>query len=240
MKRHTFKVAGLALTGGIVENPSAKATVILCHGIPSGGPHDPTDAGYPGLAEQFSSAGYRAVWFNFRGARDSEGEFTHHGWIEDLAGVIDLVSAEGPLFVVGSSAGGAVALNHAESDPRVKGVATLAAPAYWTRDSSLFDHWRRIGLIPTEVDIDEEQWWSELEQAPAADSASRLGQPLLIVQGTADAVVPPSHAELIYDAAREPKQLLMLEGGGHQLRRDPRAIEAVLGWLGSLTSWPSG
>lgn len=234
MTERVFEVDGLALTGGVVDHPAAKATVILCHGIPSGGLDDPSDAGYPGLAEQISNAGYRAVWFNFRGARDSEGIFTYAGWMKDLAGVIDLVADDLSLFVVGSSTGGAIALNHGESDPSVAGVATLASPAFWKRDDSLFVHCRNIGLIPDDRAIDEEQWWSELEMWPPEESASRLGRPLLVVQGTADPIVPATHAERIYERASEPKELLMLEDGGHQLRRDPRAVEGILRWLDSL------
>ena len=39
--------------------------------------------------------------------------------------------------------------------------------------------------------------------------------PLLIIHGTVDDVVPYSHATRLFAAAREPKQLITIDGGGH-------------------------
>ena len=40
-----------------------------------------------------------------------------------------------------------------------------------------------------------------------------------------------SHARRLYEAAGEPRQLVILEGAGHRLRREERAVSAVLDWL---------
>jgi len=39
--------------------------------------------------------------------------------------------------------------------------------------------------------------------------------PVLIVHGSGDRYVPPRFSQLLYDAARDPKRLLMVEGGTH-------------------------
>ena len=39
--------------------------------------------------------------------------------------------------------------------------------------------------------------------------------PLLVIQGDRDSIVPPHHAQRLYDAAREPKQLWIVPGAGH-------------------------
>jgi fermentation-respiration switch protein FrsA (DUF1100 family) len=40
-------------------------------------------------------------------------------------------------------------------------------------------------------------------------------RPLLIFGGLQDPVVPTTMIRALYEAAREPKRLLMIEGGGH-------------------------
>ena len=47
----------------------------------------------------------------------------------------------------------------------------------------------------------------------AEDAAAALAPvPLLVVHGTGDIVVPPSHAQRLYDAAREPRELWLVPG----------------------------
>ncbi|MCA1839239.1 MAG: alpha/beta hydrolase family protein [Actinomycetota bacterium] len=233
-----FEVDGNRLTGGVAKNEEPKAVVVLCHGIPSGMPDEPDDRGYPGLADDIASNGFEVWWFNFRGARDSTGVFTYGGWIDDLHAVIASIRSETdlPIFVVGSSAGGAVALMAASEDPSISAVATLAAPAYWARDEGLDDgllvHSRRIGLLPPDLPIDEDAWWAEFEtNRPEWAVALLGGRPLLVLQGTEDRVVSPAHAQRLYDHAMEPKSMLVLEGAGHQLRRDQRAVDAIVRWV---------
>ena len=48
--------------------------------------------------------------------------------------------------------------------------------------------------------------------------------PLLLIHGTADAVIPFHHATRLIAGAREPKRLVTVEGGGH--------IEAFSGRFG--------
>lgn len=40
-------------------------------------------------------------------------------------------------------------------------------------------------------------------------------RPLLIVHGGDDAIVPPAHAQHLYDAARYPRELWLVPGAGH-------------------------
>ena len=240
-----FEVLGNTLTGGVTRTEHPRAVVVLCHGIPSGGPDEPEDRGYPGLADDIADSGYEVWWFNFRGARDSSGVFTYGGWIEDLHAVIKQISSEDlPLFVVGSSAGGAVALMAAAESPLIAGVVTLASPAYWLRDDGdgggLLAHARRIGLIPPGFPTDEDEWWSEFEtNRPEWAIELMAGRPALIIQGTDDPAVRPLHGQRLFENAREPKTFLLLEGAGHQLRRDHRALDAILDWLQLWSQTPS-
>jgi fermentation-respiration switch protein FrsA (DUF1100 family) len=55
--------------------------------------------------------------------------------------------------------------------------------------------------------------------------------PLLIVHGDADDVVPVEEARHLYDAASEPKELHIVEGGGHKLRLNREAMEKSASWI---------
>ena len=56
-------------------------------------------------------------------------------------------------------------------------------------------------------------------------------RPLLLVHGSQDKTVDVSHAHRLYAQAGEPKQLAIVEGAGHRLRRDEEAMAVVINWL---------
>ncbi len=57
-------------------------------------------------------------------------------------------------------------------------------------------------------------------------------RPLLILHGTADAIVAPGQAQANYEAAFEPKELIMIPGGDHSFTtKSEVAAQAVLHWL---------
>ena len=51
---------------------------------------------------------------------------------------------------------------------------------------------------------------------PPNEAAARIAPvPLLVVHGDKDLYFPPDHAQQLYDAAREPKELWIVPGFGH-------------------------
>jgi len=58
-------------------------------------------------------------------------------------------------------------------------------------------------------------------------------RPLLLVHNRRDEVVAVSHAHRLYARAREPKELVILDGAEHALRQDEQATSIVIGWLKS-------
>jgi fermentation-respiration switch protein FrsA (DUF1100 family) len=235
----------LLLEGHLVLPANARALVVLLHGIPGGGPPDPPELGYPGFAESFRERGYAVLYFNFRGVRGSPGDFSLGGWAADLEAALDAagahdVASDLARVVVGSSAGGSVAIRVAARRPDVSAVATLAAPAGYEALGSdpgpVLARFRNLGIIHDPAfPSDPRAWWQEFTETSPEEHAARISpRPLLVVHGEEDEVVPYPHAERIYAAAREPKELVRIPGGAHQLRRDPRAVDAVLDWLDHL------
>jgi fermentation-respiration switch protein FrsA (DUF1100 family) len=56
-------------------------------------------------------------------------------------------------------------------------------------------------------------------------------RPLLIIQGTNDDVVDTQSALELYERAREPKDILLIEEAGHRLRLVEQAMDGAINWL---------
>jgi fermentation-respiration switch protein FrsA (DUF1100 family) len=63
------------------------------------------------------------------------------------------------------------------------------------------------------------QWLPYATISGAYDAVNAVAKvspiPIVIIHGDADTIVPPAHAHRLYRAAREPKELWMVPGGGH-------------------------
>lgn len=212
--------------------------VVLCHGLPSGFPPDADDPGYPGLGRDLAKLGVAAVTFGFRGCHGTPGDMTLPGLISDLRCVINsaLEKFDCRITVVGSSLGGAVAILESAADPRVTRIATLAAPADFHSladdADSMANRCREIGLFSTPgFPSDVQSWASEFASADIVGAARGLsGRDVLVVHGTEDPVVPSEHAQRIH-AAITGSRLQIVQGAGHQLRRDEAALKVLRDWL---------
>ena len=232
--------AHLARPGTPVGDPPPG--LVLCHGFPAG-PGGAATSGqtYPELADHLAAeAGWAVLTFNFRGTGASEGNFSLGGWLDDLRAAIDhLVEWEqvGGVWVAGSSTGGALAICEAAEDERVKGVATLAAPASfssWAADpESFLAHARAIGVITDPSHPrDRTAWARELAEIQPLSVIGKIPpRPLLLVHGSDDETVPVADARALAEAAGEGAELRVVSSAGHRLRHDPRAVAVLLGWL---------
>ncbi|MEM6462192.1 MAG: alpha/beta hydrolase [Pseudomonadota bacterium] len=73
-------------------------------------------------------------------------------------------------------------------------------------------------------------------------SRSRIGdvdEPLLIVHGSADATIPLSHGQALYDIANEPKHLVVYEGAGHTQLWSFGLLDTAVEFLDSA-AFPAG
>ncbi len=232
---------GLRLSCGSVIPDNARGVVVLLHGIPSTNPPDPEDKGYPGLARDFAARGWAALWADMRAVRESEGFFSIEGWVRDAESIVAAayslpIDTEIPLVLVGSSAGGAVAAEAVRRGAPVDGLALLAAPASWlsfTDDplEGLKKITEEAGMpVAPEVAEDPVAWALEFEGVTTETSIKEVHVPTLVLHGTADDVVPVDHAQRI--ASKGPQvEMHILEGAGHQLRKDERAMSLVFDWL---------
>lgn len=102
----------------------------------------------------------------------------------------------------GESLGSAVAIDLAVDEPPL--ALILNAPFTSIRDMARV-HYPLLGpLLPL--------------VRTRYDSAARIGEvgvPVLVVHGANDRMVPPDQGRRLYDAANEPKRLLIVPGAGH-------------------------
>jgi uncharacterized protein len=240
----SIEVRGVQLAAHIARPSSTVPVhaVALCHGFPEG-PRGAVSAGstFPQLADRIArEIGWLALAFNFRGTGASEGDFSPVGWLHDLRGVVDLLEARDDVsgtWLVGVGEGGTLAICAAAEDDRVRGLATLAAPRSlrdWSRDPArLAEYARGVGMIRTEgFPASLAAWGREAAAIDAETAGRRLSErSVLILHGSDDGMVPVADARALEAAVGARAELSVLAAGGHELRHDPRAIAALLGWL---------
>ena len=245
-----LEIDGVKLWGQIYlpqTNDITYPSICLCHGLPRGTPRDANDPGYPALAEKFSNAGFLTAIFNFRGAGESGGNFDILGWTRDLTAVLDHIFTRDEvdkhkIAVVGFSAGAAVGIYVAAHDHRVSAVISCASPTVSRLGNNTnlakkyIAEFREMGIIrdagfPPSL----QDWMASFNHVYSLEWVSRISpRPLLILHGDADEVVPVASSRALYRRAKQPKQIMVFEGAGHQLRRNEQAMDSALEWLRSI------
>lgn len=215
--------------------------VVLVHGYPSAvSAAVVAAAALPELADRVAAEmGWVAMAVALRGCGESEGSFSLGGWLDDLRASVAHLRADpsvSGVWLAGFGTGGALSICAAATDPDVRGVATLGAPAdfddWASHPRRLLQHAREVGMIrdpgfPSDMDA----WALQLREQRAVEFASRVApRPLLVVHGSEDDLVPVFDARVLVDAHGS-AELRIMNGAGHRLRHDPRAVAVLLGWL---------
>jgi uncharacterized protein len=245
-KEANLTVDGLKIIGQLYwpeEIAPPYPAVILCHGVPSGN-IDPTDPGYPFLAETIANAGFAVYTFRFRGSGTSEGNFDILGWTHDLKAALDYFwdlpeIDNNHISVAGFSAGAAVAIYVSAEDKRISAVAACACPADFNHitapgnASQALARFRKIGIIREKnFPPSTEEWVNHFRRVNALNSVADIApRPLLLLHAEGDPVVPVESSQRLYDRAGEPKQIIILDGCEHRLRRNEIAVLTLINWL---------
>ncbi len=245
-ERISFIVDNLRITGEIYYPPQARGlqpALCLCHGIPASVP-EPNKRGYPVLAEMFAKEGLITAIFNFRGTGDSEGNLDMLGWTRDLDAMISCLARfpkvdQSRIILMGFSGGAATSAYVTAHDKRISALGLFACPAEFSRLSQeqglekMLQQCRSVGTIRDKnFPPSLEEWGQHFHQISPISWIDRVSpRPLLIVHGDKDDLIALSHAQRLYDKAKEPKQLVIIPGGEHKLRTNEAAVSTALGWL---------
>jgi fermentation-respiration switch protein FrsA (DUF1100 family) len=209
---------GLKLAGWYIPGRRPEA-VILVHGI---------DANRTALLPQaviLAQAGYHLLMFDLRGHGQSEGSEVTYGYREalDVQAAIDYLLALPEIKHVGAlgvSLGGAVVVRAAAADSRLSAIIVESSFSSLTdavedafEDRSVFPKWPFAPLL---VALAEQRLGMKVSQVDSArDLATLSPRPILIIHSAADTLFPPDHALKMYEAAKEPKTLWLIEDLGH-------------------------
>lgn len=185
--------------------------------------------------EQIRSLGFSVLAIDYRGFGKSLGELPSEASVyEDARIAWDHLKSLQPdaskRVIYGHSLGGAVAVDLASD------LGRASAENAGARALIIESTFTNLADIATEVA--DTPWpirWLISQKFDSIDKIDQVRMPVLIVHGTADPYVPSRFSEQLYEAAREPKRLLLIEGGTHnnsmRIGRQEyrRALDELLG-----------
>jgi pimeloyl-ACP methyl ester carboxylesterase len=213
---------GLTLCGWFIpaEEPSERSLVI-CHGL---GANRSMFLPYLGVGQVLRA---NVLMFDFRGHGTSDGHTVAFGGLErlDVLAAIRYLRTERPeqareVIGLGISMGAAsLTLAAAEAEPPLKAVILDSG---FARAAELTDS--VLAAFPDAV-----RPWLTLPGIPLAslhagcwlpgvrpvDRIGALRAPVLIIHAAGDLLIPPAHAQRLYERAAEPRSLWITSSGGH-------------------------
>ncbi len=183
------------------------------------------------------------VAFDFRGHGRSGGVSTLGDLeIKDLDVAIGYARELGyeRVVTVGFSMGASIVLRHAGLLGGVDAVVSVSGPGRWYYRGTLAMrkvHWaveHRLGRMVASrflhTRISDGRW--DPVPVPPADAAAKIAPtPLLIVHGDRDEFFPADHAEQLFEAANQPKELWIVPGFGHaETGAKPALLDRIASW----------
>jgi len=197
--------------------------VLVFHGVAD------NRAGVIGQARMLLRGGYGVVMMDSRAHGASGGAMATYGWLErkDTVAVVDaLVAAEHPahVFALGESMGAGVALQSAGYDSRIEAV--VAEASFANLQEAAYDYaglrefpWLGKTLMAPGAWLlvyrgEKAAGFPAAEVSPERAVAERAF-PVFLICDQHDHALPCRHSEMIYDAARGPKELWRVPGAIH-------------------------
>jgi pimeloyl-ACP methyl ester carboxylesterase len=214
---------GVRIVGtGLGEPRSDRPAVIVAHGL-MGWHRKPRIAAF---AERLTS--WSTVFaMDLRGHGRSGGVCDYGGAeIADIEAVRELASGRGhrTIVTIGTSMGAIAAIRHGALFGEVAAVVAISSLASWDWHAAAHPRARRnmTALIGTTggratlraLGVRLPPRW-EPPESPLDVIGKIAPTPVVLVHGTDDRLFPPVHAERLFEAAGEPKRLLLGDGFGH-------------------------
>jgi pimeloyl-ACP methyl ester carboxylesterase len=223
-----FAGAGVRLSGWRCRSTGARlGSIVYLHGIAD----NRTSAS--GAIQRFVPRGFDVVAYDSRAHGNSDGEACTYGFFEkdDLRRVLETLDP-GPIVLIGTSLGAAVALQEAAGDPRVTAVVAAEtfsdlrtvsierAPFVFTRSA-----------IRRAFALAESQAHFRVDAVSPKAAAARIRVPVLLIHGAADRETPAAHSQRVFDAVNGPKHLIMVPGAGHNQSLTPAVWTEIERWI---------
>ncbi|WP_437127907.1 alpha/beta hydrolase [Pseudomonas alvandae] len=168
--------------------------------------------------QQLRALGYSVLAIDYRGFGKSQGDLPSESSVYEDARVawerlVKLQPDPTLRLIYGHSLGGAVAVDLAAELGQEAASNGTPVPARGLVIESTFTS---LGDVATAMaDTSLPVRWLLSQKFDSIDKIGEINMPLLIVHGAADNYVPPRFSQQLFNAAREPKRLLLVPGGTH-------------------------
>ena len=223
LKLHAYEI--------INENPTDKWAIVV-HGYTSEGKL------VSAKAKHLYDMGYNVLVPDLRGHGTSEGDYIGMGWHDrlDVVNLIDTTIKENPnakIVLHGTSMGAATVLmvSGEELPSNVKAIiADCGYTSAWDEFTYQLD--ALFGLKPFPVMqlsniVTKIKSGYSLKDASALEQIKNSKTPILFIHGDEDDFVPYSMMEELYDATSSEKEMITIEGAGHD---DSYLVNPTLYW----------
>ncbi len=180
-----------------------------------------------GLGRSLAAIGVGVLLVDYRGYGGNPGRPSEAGLAKDALAAIRFVeelAPSSPLVFFGESLGAAVSIE----------AATATSPAALVLRSpftSLVDvgrvhyPWLPVGLLLK-------------DRYPSIERIAGVDAPTLVILGSADSIVPSEQSRMIFEAAPDPKELVMIDGADHndeELVSGVEVVAAIARFVGTST-----
>lgn len=165
--------------------------------------------------EQLHALGISVLAVDYRGFGKSEGETSEKTVYEDARTawekLVELQPDPRRRLIYGHSLGGAIAVDLAArlSDEAKEAVPAARGLIVDSSFTTLADMARAYSYqwLPVQLLLSQ--------KFNSADKIARVRMPVLVAHGSADRFVPVRFGQALYEAASEPKRLVIVDGGTH-------------------------
>ena len=151
---------------------------------------------------RFNNDGYAVFLAEYRGYGNSEGKINQQKMFSDGSEIYDWIKKQGysKIIVIGYSFGCAASIGLADKR-KVDGLILISPFASLSR------------LVSEKYPFSD---WVLKDDYPSETTIQKLTAPILIIHGTADALVPIHHAKVLYEQRSKDTTLHLLEQKDHR------------------------
>jgi putative redox protein len=228
-KISTLNIYGEKLVG-LVDFPKSQndklSAIILVHGFGA----EKTEKGmFDDIAQILSENKFFAYRFDFSGLGESEGDYsktTLTKLTEDLRAIIDFVKFKprvnpSKIGILGMSFGVSVAV--ALNAPEIQTYVLLGSVAhpYEVLKNLFMEYTFNPNGISFRITSEGKhikmgpQFWKDFQKYDLLKIISEIHKPICIIHGEKDSAAPLAEAKIFYEAANEPKKLIIVKNADH-------------------------
>lgn len=170
--------------------------------------------------EQLHALGFSVLAIDYRGFGQSKGQLPSEASVYEDARIAwerleHLQPDPAKRLIYGHSLGGAVAVDLAAELGRDAQKRDEPVQARGLIVESTFTNLADVAASVASTRTSLPVRWLVSQKFDSIDKIADIRMPVLIVHGSADQFVSPRFSEALFEAAQEPKRLLMVPGGNH-------------------------